>query len=91
MEWGLTQSRMARKQLRHDRHTVSLIDRYFEQCNQLVGPRIARDKTEAAELKQHSKIIRVDLDQLKSRQQQLSHVKEKLQLYNSYEGGLYGI
>jgi len=82
---------MARKKLRHDRHTVSLIDRYFEQCDQLVGPRIARDKTEAAKLKQHRKITRVELDQLKSRQQRLSHVNEKLRLYNIYEGGLYVI
>lgn len=59
--------------------------------NQLIGQMIARDETEAAELKQHMKNIQFDLDRSESCQQQLSHVKEKLRLYNIYEGGLYVI
>ncbi len=48
-----------------------VIDRYFEQYDQLVREMIARDEAEAAELKQRRKLIRVDLDQLESCQQQL--------------------
>lgn len=48
-----------------------VIDRYFEQYDQLVREMITRDEAEAAELKQRRKLIRVDLDQLESRQQQL--------------------
>nr|QNO41720.1 GTPase Era [Methanosarcinales archaeon ANME-2c ERB4] len=48
-----------------------VIDRYFEHYDQLVRQMIARDETEAAELKQRRKIIRADLDQLGSRRQQL--------------------
>ena len=56
----------------------SSIDRYFEQYDQLVRKMTAHDEAEAAELKQCRKIIQIDLDQLKSRQQQLSHAKFKI-------------
>ena len=55
-----------------------VIDHYFEQYDQLVREMIARDEVEAAELKQRRKIIQVDLDQLESRQQQLSHANSKI-------------